>query len=96
MIEFAFVFLFTAAGIGAALLALRVAGDAWPVRLLAGGFVALALANLGLQLWPMLADDPAGAARRAGIAAVLGLAVWGYVLLLRRARRMAADRRDGT
>ena len=95
MTGFAFVLLFTAAGVGAALLALRVAGDAPAVRWLALGFVAAAVANLLLPLWPMIAADPAGAARRAAIAAALAAAAWGYSRLLRKARRMASDRRDG-
>ena len=95
MTGFVLVLLFTAAGIGAALLALRVAGDAPAVRLLARAFILVALANLAFQLWPAFAADPAGAARLAAVAAVLALAVWGYSRLLRRARRMAAARRDG-
>ena len=95
MTGFAFVLLFTAAGVGAALLALRVAGDAPAVRWLALGFVATAMANLGLQLWPLIAADRAGAARLAAIAAALAVVAWGYRRLLRKARRMAADRRDG-
>ena len=96
MTEFAFTLLFTAAGVVAALLALRVGGGSPAVRCLGFGFLAVAAANLGLSVWPAISGDPAGAARMAGIVAVLALAVAGYVRLLRVARRMAGERRDGS
>lgn len=93
MTELAFVLLFTAAGIGAALMALRLAGESRLVRWLALTFCFLALGNLALYLWRIVAEDPGGAAQLARIAIVLGLAVWGYRLFLRRLRRIAERRR---
>jgi hypothetical protein len=87
--ELALVFLFTAAGIGAALLALRLADDSRLIRWLVWGFCLLAVANLALHVWPVLAGDPGGAARIAAIAFVLVLLVWAYRRLLRALRHRA-------
>lgn len=94
MIGFAYVLLFTAAGIGAALLALRVAGDAAPVRWMALGFCLVALANLGLHLRRAVGGDAGVALRAAGVALLVGACVWGYARLIRAARRRAARRGD--
>ncbi len=95
MIEAAFTLLFTAAGVVAALLALRAGAGSPAVRWLGVGFLAVAAANLGLYVWPAVAGDPVAAARAAGGAVLLALAVAGYVCLLRAARRAAVQRRDG-
>jgi hypothetical protein len=96
--EFVFVLFFSAGGAAAAILALRATGGgtagAPTVRWLAIAFLAVLSANIGLYAWPAIAADPAGAAWRAGIAAVVVLAVAAYLRLLRTARRAAA-RRDG-
>jgi hypothetical protein len=91
--ELAFVLLFTVAGLAAALLARRAAGEEPLVRRLSLAFCALALGNLAFYLWRIVARDPGGAAQAAGIALGLALLVWGYRALLRRLRRMAARRR---
>lgn len=83
--------LFTAAGIAAALVALRLAGDSAPVRWLARGFCLLALANLAFRLWPVIAADPSGTARIALVTAAILLAVIGYARLLRAARRASGS-----
>lgn len=93
MTELAFVLLFTAAGIGAALLALRLAGDSPLIRWLVRGFCLVALANLALHLWRVVAEDPGGAARAAGIAAGVAAMAWAYRRLLRAIRKKAE--RDG-
>jgi hypothetical protein len=89
MIEFAFVLLFTAAGTGAALVALRLAGRSVLIRWLALIFCGLALGNLSLYLWRVVAADLQGAAQAAGIAGSLALLVWGYRRSLRALRRRA-------
>lgn len=94
MYEFALVLLFTAAGGGAALLAWRAASSSPGVRWLTLAFVALLAGNLGLYVWPAIAADPAAAARRTGIAALVALAVWAYARLVRTARRAAARGHD--
>jgi hypothetical protein len=91
--ELAFVLLFTVAGLAAALLARRIAGDEPLVRWLALAFSALALGNLAFYIWRIVARDPGGAARIAGIALGVALLVWGYCVLLRRLRRVADRRR---
>ena len=95
MTEFIFVLLFTTAGAVATLLGVRASDGAPAVQWLAGGFLSIAAANLGLYAWPAIAADPAAAARRVGIAAGGALAVWVYIRLLRSARRAAARRQDG-
>ena len=87
MTELAFVLLFTAAGIGAALVALRLAGGSPLVRGLVWGFCLLALGNLALHVWRVVAADPGGTAQAVGIAAALALAVSAYRRLLRALRR---------
>jgi hypothetical protein len=91
--ELAFVLLFTAAGIAAALLARRAAGDVPAVRWLTLAFFVLAAGNLALSLWRIIAEDPGGAAQVARVILVLALVASGYRLLLRRLRRMAERRR---
>ena len=59
-------------------LALRLAGGLPLIRWLAGLFCALALANLALALWRVVAADPDGAARLAGTAALLVVMTLGY------------------
>ena len=81
--------LFTGAGIGAALLALRLAGGSPLIRWLVCGFCGLALANLALHAWRVVAEDPGGAAQTAAILAGLALFVWGYRRFLRAIRRAA-------
>ncbi len=93
MTELAFVLLFTAAGIGAALLALRVAGGSPLIRGLVWGFCILALGNLALHVWRVVAADPGGTAQAAGIVGALVLFVWAYRRLLRALRRMAERHR---
>ena len=90
--EIIFVLLFTAAGVAAALLARRVGSASPAVRWLASAFLIVLAANLALYLWPLIAEDPAGARRGAAIVAGLLLLVWGYVRLLRAARRAAGER----
>lgn len=94
MYEFAVVLLFTAAGGVAAMLALRASAGSAVVRWLAGAFILMLTLNLGLYVWPAIASDVSGAARKAAIAAVIVLAVIAYARLLRAARR-AHDRRGG-
>jgi hypothetical protein len=91
--ELAFVLLFTAAGIAAALVARRAAGDLPVVRWLTLGFLVLAGGNLALSLWRLVSDDPGGAARAARIIIALAIVAWAYRLLLGRLRRMAERRR---
>ncbi len=91
MTELAFVLLFTVAGIGAALLALRLAEGSLLILWLVRIFCVLAILNLGVHVWWVLADDPSGAARAGAILGVLVLLVLAYRWLLRAIRR----RRDG-
>ncbi len=93
MTELAFVLLFTVAGIAAALLARRVAGDLPVVRWLTLAFLLLAAGNLALTLWRIIARDPGGAAQVARIVLAVVLLAWGYRFLLRRIRRMVERRR---
>ena len=94
MTELAFVLLFTIAGVGAALLALRLAEGSrrilWMVRI----FCVLALVNLGYHVWRVLADDPDGSARAGAIVGVVVLLVIGYRWLLRAIRRRQDGDRD--
>jgi hypothetical protein len=91
--ELAFVLLFTAAGTGAALLALRLADGSRLIRGLASGFCLLALANLALHVWWIVAGDPGGAARGAAVAALLVAIVWAYRRFLRAIRQRAERQR---
>ena len=87
MTELTFVLLFTIAGVGAALLALRLAEGSrhilWMVRV----FCVLATLNLGVHVWRVLADDLDGSARAGAIVGVIVLLVVGYRWLLRAIRR---------
>lgn len=87
VIELAFVMLFTAAGIGAALLALRLAEGSALIRGLACAFCLLALGNLALYVWRVVARDPAGTAQAAGLATLLVVFAFAYRLFLRALRR---------
>lgn len=94
MTELVLVLLFTAAGVGAALLALRLAGGSPLIRWLVRAFCLLALANLALHVWRVVAGDPGGAVQAAGIAAVLVLIVLAYRRFLRAVRRRAERHRS--
>ena len=85
--ELALVVLFTAAGIGAALLALPLAEDSRVIRWLVRIFCVLAILNLGVHVWRVLADDPGGATRAGALFGLLVVLAWGYRLLLRAIRR---------
>ena len=90
MTELALVLLFTVAGVGAALLALRLAEGSQVILWLVRIFCLLAMTNLGVHVWRVLAKDPSGAGRAGAIAGVLALLVWGYRRMLREIR----SRRD--
>jgi hypothetical protein len=85
--ELAIVLLFTVAGIGASLLALKLAEDSAVIRWLVRIFCVLAIANLGVHVWRVLAHDPNGAARAGALLGVLLLLVLAYRLVLRAVRR---------
>ena len=89
MTELAFVLLFTAAGVGAALLALRLAEGSALIRWLVWVFCLLARGNFALSAWRVIARDPAGATQAAVVATVLAIVFLGYRLLLRAIRRRA-------
>lgn len=93
VIELVFVLLFTVAGIGAALLALKQSGGTPLLRWLFGIFCALALANLAFHVWKVVAEDPVASGRVVGsLAVILGL-VWAYRRFLAAVRRRADQRR---
>lgn len=94
MTGFVLVLLFSAAGLLAALLAVRAAPKARAIRWLAIAFIAVLVTNLGLYLWPVIAADPAGMGWKLAIAAVVALAVLAYMRLLRAIRRAARQRED--
>lgn len=94
MIELIFVLLFSLAGSTAALLAIRAKTGAPAIRWLAGAFLGVLAANLGLYLWPFISADPAGFLWRAAIFVAVLLAVAAYARMLRAARRAAEQRVD--
>jgi len=93
MIELIFVLLFSVAGAVAALLAIRAKTGSPAIRWLAGAFLGVLAANLGLYLWPFIsAADPAGFGWRLGILAIILLAVFAYARMVRVARRAAEQK----
>lgn len=92
MIELIFVLLFSTAGAVAALLAIRARTGSPAIRWLAGAFLGVLAANLGLYLWPFISADPAGLGWRAAIFAIILLAVFAYARMLRAARRAAEQK----
>jgi uncharacterized membrane protein (DUF2068 family) len=84
--ELALVLLFTVAGIGAALLALRLAEGSrlilWSARI----FCVLAIINLGVHVWRVLAKDPSGSVRAGALVGALVLIVLAYRRILRAVR----------
>lgn len=92
MIELVFVLLFSVAGTVAALLAIRAKTGSRAIRWLAGAFLGVLAANLGLYLWPFIAADPAGFGWWAALLAAILLTGFAYARMLRAVRRAAEER----
>lgn len=90
MIELIFVLLFSLAGTITALLAIRAKSGAPAIRWLAGAFLGVLTANLGLYLWPFISADPGAFFWRAAVFVAILLAIGAYARMLRAARRASA------